>query len=177
MYIFHKIELRARLALSPIMIFFDEGWFFLRDPLFAKWFEERLPTFRKNNAFIILATQSASSILDCSIADKYLDNAATGILAPNDKANWEIYKQLNISYAEFQFIKNTPKSLRKALYKQDHRSAIIQFNLSGFDKELAIFSTNTATYKKITQLIDTHGDHPDHWLNQFYSDMGLKADV
>jgi len=174
MYIFHKIELTIEEgSLHPTAIILDEGWFYLKSPYMAKWLEEKLATLRKNNAFIILGTQVAESILKSPVKDAFLANSAFGVLAPNDKAAWATYSQLNVTAAQFEFIKNTPVSTRRALYKQNHESAVINLNLSGFEREMAVLSGNNHSRPMMYEAIKEHGSNADDWLPHFYHKMGL----
>jgi type IV secretion system protein VirB4 len=162
---------------NPTAIVFDEGWSYLEDPYFANELNEALPTLRKTNTFIVLATQSASSIINCPIKDKILDNIATMLIAPNPQANYEkVYEHLKISPSEFDWILRTPVQTRQALYRQPQSrdSAIVDLGLKGFDRELAVISGTTESVAlKRKAIAETQSNDPDIWLPEFYKKMGV----
>jgi type IV secretion system protein VirB4 len=162
---------------KPTAILFDEGWSYLEDPYFANELNAAFPTLRKANTFVVLATQSASSILNCPIHDKIMNNIATMIIAPNGQANYEkVYEHLDISPSEFNWLKRTPVQTRQALYKQPQSkdSAIIDLGLKGFDRELAVISGTTESVAlKRKAIAETQSNDPDIWLPEFYKKMGV----
>lgn len=162
---------------NPTAIVLDEGWSYLEDPYFANELNEALPTLRKTNTYIVLATQSASSIVNCPIKDKILDNIATMIIAPNGQANYEkVYEHLNISPSEFNWIKRTPVQTRQALYiqPQSKDTAIVDLSLKGFDRELTVISGSTESVMiKRAIVAELGSSDPDVWLPEFYKRMGV----
>ena len=176
MYIFHKIEQTIQEGSSkPTAIILDEGWFYLKSKIMSDWMSAKLATLRKGNAFLVLGTQVAESILDSPIKDTFLVNASFSILAPNPKAKWDTYSALNISHSQYEFIKNTPPTTRKALLKQDHEAAIFTLNLAGFEKEMAVLSGNSNTRVLMYQLIEKYGSKSSDWLTYFYQELGFDA--
>jgi type IV secretion system protein VirB4 len=170
MYLMHRIM--GELDGSLMRIFLDEGWFMLDDPWWQNWLKNKLPTARKENFFIVIGTQSPSSILKSPIASMFLDNSAFSIFFANSKADWNTYDKYNITFAEFQTIKNTSRALRHFIYKQGHDSAVCKFNLSGdqFKKPLKILSTNIKTKELARSLRVEFGNDPKDWLPAFYED-------
>jgi type IV secretion system protein VirB4 len=178
LYVFHLIMMVIeRGDGKPTGLIFDEGWSYLQDPYFASELNEAIPTLRKVNTFIILATQSASSVINCPIKDIILSNMAFMILAPNSQANYQdVYQHLNISQSEFNWIKRTPVQTRQALYKQpmSNDSAIVDLGLKGFDRELAVISGSTESVEIKRKVIEDLGTNdPDVWLPEFYKRMGV----
>ena len=55
MYIFHRTE--ELLTGEPVMIFLDEGWRLLDDPVFAFFIKDKLKTIRKQNGIVGFGTQ------------------------------------------------------------------------------------------------------------------------
>jgi type IV secretion system protein VirB4 len=89
MYLFHRIE--DRLDGSPTMILIDEAWKALDDPMFAGRIRNWMKTLRKRNAMVGFATQSAADALNSSIASAIVEQTATAIFLPNNKAREEEY--------------------------------------------------------------------------------------
>ncbi len=144
MYLLHCIK--QNLNGQRVSIYFDEGWQFLDHPYWKEQLQQDLPTLRKLNAHIVLATQSPASVLNSAVSAQFLDNCATNIFFCNAKADFEKhYQHFNVSRSEFAFIKNTPAHKRLFLYKQSQVSAVCALNLSELHQELAVYSANRQT--------------------------------
>ncbi len=167
MVLMHRIK--SALEGSRVSIFFDEGWQILDNPYWKSQLKQDLPTFRKMNAHLILATQSPESILNSSLSAQFLDNAATHIFFCNPNANFEKhYRHFHISPAEFEFISKTSPGLRWFLYKQGAESSICRLNLSGMDSYLAVYSANKSSIQWLDEIRAEVGDEPQQWLPLFY---------
>ena len=104
LYLFHRIE--DRLDGAPTMILIDEAWKALDDPMFAARIRNWMKTLRKRNAMIGFATQSAADALDSSIASAIVEQTATAIFMPNNKAREEHYcTGFGLSAQELDFIR------------------------------------------------------------------------
>ncbi len=168
MYLFRRIE--EILSGQRVSILLDEGWMYLDNPYWQSRLKQWLPTLRKKNCHIVLATQSPESIVSNPISSVFFDNCASNIFFCNEKANFEKhYSHFNISESEFEFIKNTPREQRLFLYKQNQDSAVCQLNLSHMEDCLAVFSGNTQTVQLLNQIRDEIGDNPKDWLPVFHA--------
>jgi type IV secretion system protein VirB4 len=174
-YNFHRILTQKRESGQPICIILDEGWFMLRDPWIANMLEELIPTIRKENIYIIVATQSPETVLASPVADQFLANIAFSIFFANSKADPKVYEKYNIDVAEFQTIKTTPRAKRHFIFKQGHESAVCKLDLSGFNRELAVLSTNTDSKEVARRIRKKHGlnPKPELWLESFYEELGV----
>jgi type IV secretion system protein VirB4 len=167
MYLMHQIK--NHLDGSRVSIFFDEGWQILDNPYWVHQLKQDLPTFRKMNAHLILATQSPESILSSSLSAQFLDNAATHIFFCNPKANFEShYRHFHITPSEFHFISTVSPGMRWFLYKQGQESSICRLNLSAMDRYLAVYSGNSQTVQSLDAIRAEVGDDPSVWLPIFY---------
>ena len=166
MYLFHRIE--QSLDGQRVSIYLDEGWMYLDNEYWQKKLKQWLPTLRKKNCHIVLATQSPASVIDSSLSAQFLDNCATNLFFCNGAANYEKhYRYFNLSSSEFEFIKNTPKAKRLFLYKQGEFSAICKLNLQHMKDELTVYSANSKTLKLLQQLRQEFGENPAVWLPVF----------
>lgn len=166
MYLVHRIN--ESLDGRSVSIYFDEGWQILDNEYWKRQLKQDLPTLRKNNAHIILATQSPESVVNSSLSAQFQDNCATNIFFCNPKANFEKhYQHFNVSVSEFEFIKNTPPERRLFLYKQSDESAICKLQLSDMDDELAVYSANKSTIRLLDQIREEVGEDPTVWLPFF----------
>lgn len=84
-YLFERI--RLDLDGRPTLIYVEEAWVALGDPLFAPRLENWLRTLAKRNACLVLATQSLAEIARSPAAAVLLDNAPTRVLLPNPHAH------------------------------------------------------------------------------------------
>ena len=173
MYLMHRIK--QTFDGSRVSLFMDEGWQLLDNDYWTEQLKKDLPTLRKLNAHIILATQSPESVISSSLSAQFLDNCATNIFFVNDKANFEKhYKHFNLSISEFEFVKNTQNSKRLFLYKQSKDSKICKLNLEGLDDILVLLSGNKRTLalfdKVVKGLGDSLGDRPGSRLGDSLGD-------
>lgn len=167
MYLVHR--LKESLDGQRVSIYFDEGWQILDNPYWKVQLKQDLPTLRKLNAHIILATQSPESVVNSSLSAQFLDNCATTIFFCNAKANYEKhYQHFNVSSSEFDFIKYTPREKRLFLYKQSEDSSICRLNLGHMTKALNVYSANRSTIMLLDQLRAQVGDDPKAWLPLFH---------
>lgn len=166
MYLCQRIDnqLSGRLA----AIYFDEGWQNLVDPYWQKKLQRWLPTLRKRNAFIVMATQSITSIIQSPLFHVFIDNVATQIYFANPMARHEEYvDRLHLTESEFScVVDNVPES-RLFLIKQGKQSALCLLDLSNIKKYLSVLSANAASVKYLEQLRKKLGNYPQQWLEKF----------
>jgi len=171
MYLMHRIQ--DSLDGSRVSIFFDEGWQILDNPYWRTQLKQDLPTLRKMNAHLILATQSPESILRSALSAQFLDNCATHLFFANSKANFEEhYRHFQVTRAECDFLSQSASTLRWMLYKQEQFSAICRLNLSGLENFIAVFSGNRRTVKLLEEIRAEVGDEPEIWLPIFHARRG-----
>lgn len=154
MYIFHRIE--GVCCGELVTITLDEGWQYFADPYWRSRMNSWLPTLRKLNAHVVIATQSPSSILQSSVKDIVLDNCPTQLYFGNDKANEKIYVDaLKLSQEELQVIRHFVKSEHWMLLKHANDSVVVRLNLAKKAKYLPVLSSNAETISRFENLCDT----------------------
>ncbi len=167
MYLFHRIK--ERLDGRRVSILLDEGWQYFIDPYWSKALEKLLPTLRKYNGHLVIATQSPSSVLKSSIAAMMLDNIPTKIFFANPQAKESDYIDgFNLLESEYQIILNNPPESRLFLYKQDKFTSLCRLNLSPLPQYLSVLSGNKETARLVDALITEQGEKPENWLPPFY---------
>jgi len=167
MYLFHRIEQSLDGTLTSILL--DEGWQYLDNPYWQAKLKRWLPTLRKLNCHIVLATQSPASIVESPIKHVFLDNCATQLYFANPQARKEHYIDgLNLTDSEFQAIKNNYPNSRLFLVKQEHESALCRINLSQMPDTLAVLSANKKTVSLLDSILSEVGDDPKVWLPVFH---------
>jgi type IV secretion system protein VirB4 len=161
-YLFHRIE--QRLDGSPTMILIDEAWKALDDPMFAARIRNWMKTLRKRNAMIGFATQSAADALDSSISSAIVEQTATAIFMPNNKAREEHYcKGFGLSAQEFEFIRSLPAHSRCFLVRQANRSVVVRLDLNGMPDVLTVLSGRESSVRRLDELRASVGDDPAQW--------------
>ena len=162
LYLFHRIE--QTLDGSPTMILIDEAWKALDDPMFAARIRNWMKTLRKRNAMIGFATQSAADALDSSIASAIVEQTATAIFMPNQKAREEHYcKGFGLSSQEFEFIRSLPAHSRCFLVRQANRSVVVRLDLNGMPDVLTVLSGRESSVRRLDELRASVGDDPANW--------------
>ncbi|MDM0030425.1 VirB4 family type IV secretion/conjugal transfer ATPase [Variovorax saccharolyticus] len=167
MYLFHLVN--RMVDGRPLVCWMDEFAKLLDDPAFAWFAKNGLETWRKKNASIVTFTQSASHVLDSTIARAIVEQTPTKILFPNPEADHAEYTEgFNLTDREFALIKQElePGS-RQFLIKQNHVSVVAQLDLQGFDDALQVISGRTANVRLMREAIEQHGPEPAQWLPAF----------
>jgi type IV secretion system protein VirB4 len=167
LYLFHLV--RQLLDGRRLVCWMDEFWRLLADSAFESFAQDGPKTWRKLNAVMCLATQSASDVLNSAISRTIVEQTPTKILFPNADADPEEYIQgFGLTEREFSLIKEKlePGS-RKFLIKQGHHSVICQLDLKGFDAELRVISGRSSEIERMHQLIEREGPLPQQWLAEF----------
>jgi type IV secretion system protein VirB4 len=169
LYLFHLV--RRLLDGRPLVCWMDEFWRLLSDAAFESFAKDGPKTWRKLNAAMCLATQSASDVLQSGISRTIIEQTPTKIFFPNPDADASEYTQgFGLSEREFHLVKHElePGS-RKFLVKQGHTSVVCQLDLKGFDAELSVISGRASEVARLHQILARVGPQPNQWLPLFMS--------
>lgn len=167
LYIFHLV--RQLLDGRRLVCWMDEFWRLLGDSAFESFAKDGPKTWRKLNAVMCLATQSASDVLNSPISRTIIEQTPTKVFFPNADADAEEYTLgLGLTEREFKLIKEQlqPGS-RSFLVKQGHHSVVCRLDLKGCDAELAVISGRTGHLQRARRLIAAYGRDPACWLPWF----------
>jgi type IV secretion system protein TrbE len=112
LYLFRRIE--QRLDGRPTLIEIDEAWMALLHARFGARITQWLLTLRKQNAAVVLATQSPSQLAQLSTRHAVIDSCPTKFYLPNADAaapgSAELYRDLGLNGREISTISTaTPK--------------------------------------------------------------------
>ncbi|TNH32464.1 VirB4 family type IV secretion/conjugal transfer ATPase [Campylobacter helveticus] len=159
-----------------LVIDIDEAWKWLENDIVANEVKNKFKTIRKQNGFLRLATQSVEDFLKLPIAKTIIEQSATKIFLPNPQAREEDYVGgLNLSFDEYEIIKNFQPENRNLLVKRQDESVIANFNLSSLGKEnLMILSTGTAFIDTIETIFKQENKSLDEKiaeLKKFYKEQ------
>jgi len=167
LYLFHVV--RTLLDGRKFVCWMDEFWRLLADPAFESFAKDGPKTWRKLNAVMCLATQSASDVLDSPISRTIIEQTPTKIFFPNPDANEAEYMEgFGLSEREFLLLKEQlePGS-RMFLVKQGHTSIVCELNLKGFDGELKVISGRAGAVEELHRIMSEVGEDPARWLPVF----------
>ncbi|MEW5687701.1 MAG: VirB4 family type IV secretion/conjugal transfer ATPase [Pseudomonadota bacterium] len=167
MYLFHRLQ---RLVDGRrLVIDVDEFWKALGDEAFRGLAHDGLKTFRKQNAFLVLGTQSPADVLRSPIAHTIVEQCATKIFLPNPNATARDYVEgFGLSEREFALVRDElSPAQHRFLVKQGLDSVVAELDLGGLDDALAVLSGRTETVDLLDQIRSRHGDDPVCWMVPF----------
>jgi type IV secretion system protein VirB4 len=167
LYLFHRLA--SLVDGRRLVVDIDEFWKALDDEAFRALAQDGLKTYRKQNAMMVLGTQSPADVLRSPIAHTVLEQCATKIFLPNPHANAQDYVEgFGLTGREFALVRDelTPQS-RRFLIKQGLDSVVAELDLTGMDDALTILSGRTDTVAQLDRLRAIHGDDPAAWLPHF----------
>jgi type IV secretion system protein VirB4 len=167
LYLFHLV--RQMLDGRRLVCWMDEFWRLLSDPAFESFAKDGPKTWRKLNAVMCLATQSASDVLQSPISRTLVEQTPTKVFFPNSEADYAEYTEgFGLTEREFRLVKEElePGS-RMFLVKQSHHSVVCQLDLKGFDGDLAVISGRATQVARMNELAARLGAEPESWLPSF----------
>ncbi len=167
MYLFHRLQ---RLVDGRrLVIDVDEFWKALGDEAFRGLAQDGLKTFRKQNAFLVLGTQSPADVLRSPIAHTIVEQCATKIFLPNPYAAERDYIDgFGLTAREFALVRDElSASAHRFLVKQGLDSVIAELDLGGLDDALAVLSGRAETVELLDRIRSEHGDDPGRWMVPF----------
>lgn len=166
LYLFHKINLS--LDGTPTIIVLDEAWALIDNEIFAPKIKDWLKVLRKLNAMVVFATQSVEDLSKSAISDTLVQQSATQIFLPNQKATDEYKRTFMLSDREFTLIKTTNPGSRFFLVKQGSEVVVARIDLSGMDKVISVLSGRAETVLLLDEIRSEVGDKPENWLPEYY---------
>ena len=167
-YLLHVIS--QLLGTRRLVCFMDEFQALLADPAFAGFADKSLPTWRKLDGVMFMATQSPRKVIESPIARSVIEQTPTKIYLPNNEATREDFIEgFGLTAREYKLIKEQlePGS-RCFLVKQGRHSVVCQLDLKGFSRELAVISGRSSTVEIMNRIVSEHGSVPKDWLPPFY---------
>ncbi|MGA7625665.1 MAG: hypothetical protein WCA91_19035, partial [Candidatus Acidiferrales bacterium] len=135
--------------------FIDEAWTFLRNPRIKGYIVEALKTWRKQNAAMILSTQSLDELRKSEIIDVIIETCATKIFLANPDMDRNLYRnQFHLNETEIDLISGlVPK--RQFLIK-NHEIAKIA-NLEVDRKSYWLYTNDPFDNRKRADAFAEHG--------------------
>lgn len=145
-----------------------EFWKRLQLPTFAEFAGNKQYTIRKQNGFGIFDTQSPAQILGTKHVAAMVEQSATQIFLPNQRADRKDYIDgFKVTEAEFEIITTLGEDSRQFLVKQNNKSTLVQLDLKGMDDILDILSTTSDNVEMLDDIRLSVGDDPEKWMPVF----------
>lgn len=124
-YAFFRIE--GRMKGDPTLIYLEEAWFALSDPLFAKRIDNWLRTMRKKNGLLVLASQNLDELSRSEAFAAIADNMPTRLFLanPNVDSHSGLYmERFGLRSAQLDIIRNAIPKRDYLVAKPDHSRLI-----------------------------------------------------
>jgi len=175
-YIFYKIQ--TSLDGNPVFIPLDEAWLLLAHPVFKKKIREWLKVLRKDNAFVLLATQNLSDLANSGLLDVLQELCPTKIFLPNFEAFnkgtervlgvYDLYKMFGLNDQQIKIIQDGVKK-QDYYYYSELGTRLFQLELGDFAKKL-VASNGKEVVAYIRELMNEYGDE---WIYHYFNDIDM----
>ena len=135
-----EIEDPAETARLKLMVV-DEAWRYMQDPAVLNYLAEAAKTWRKKNAALVLATQSAVDVTGTSGAAALLESIPTKLFLANPELPTEVTDLFRLNESELAQIRElTPK--RELYLRRPEEAAVLRLEV---DPESYWLYTSSAT--------------------------------
>lgn len=165
LYIVHRIK--SLIDGTRIILNFDEGWKYARDPILALDLEDFFRTIRKQNGIIIFGTNDPGDVSKKDVGEVIMQQSQWQLYFPNPKARRKHYiDNMDLTEKEFDIVRNLPS--RSFLIKRGVTSTVVELDLATMEDELAVLSGTTGNVKLLDRIIQSAGDNPKDFLPLFH---------
>ncbi len=175
LYLFHQIQ-RAMDG-RPTFVIIDEGWMIMMNALFMDYWIEFLRTARKNNACIVLATQSLADVVKSGAFSVINESCPTKIFLPNPAANApdcrSFYEAFGLNERQVEIISQAESKRQYYLTAQNLGERLIDLGLSPL--ELAFYAVGAAPLDRAA-IGRFQADHGERWVAAWLNERGLKEE-
>lgn len=148
-----------------LVYMFDEVQNPLSVPAFQEFLQDRHRTVRKEDGVVIWATQEPDAISQTPVGKTFIQQSATAVYLPNDKATAEDYiDNFKLTPAEFAMVKNLGEFSRQFVVKQGDLTVTATLDLSHCPDALLVFSGSADLAAIAEQAAAERGEDPEAWL-------------
>ena len=135
--------------------FIDEAWLFLKNPIIKSYIIEALKTWRKQNAAMILSTQSLDELRKSEILDIIIESCPTKIFLANPDMDRDLYRrQFNLNDNEIELI-STLRPKQQLLIKTPELAKVA--NLEVDAKSYWLYTNGPFDNRKRREAFEKHG--------------------
>jgi type IV secretion/conjugal transfer VirB4 family ATPase len=157
-YVLHRAnEVICNKDLTHIFkaFFIDEAWVFFRNPAVKGYIVEALKTWRKQNAAMVLSTQSLDELVKSEILDVIAESCPTKIFLANPDMDRDLYqRQFHLNDNEVELISTlVPK--RQMLIKNPDIAKVA--NLEVDPRSYWLYTNDPFDNRKRKDAFDAHG--------------------
>ena len=133
----------------------DEAWLFLKNPVIKNYIIEALKTWRKQNAAMILSTQSLDELRKSEILDIIVESCPTKIFLANPDMDRELYRrQFNLNDNEIELI-STLRPKQQLLIKTPELAKVA--NLEVDAKSYWLYTNDPFDNRKRQEAFENYG--------------------
>ncbi|HKT23701.1 MAG TPA: type IV secretion system DNA-binding domain-containing protein [Terriglobales bacterium] len=135
--------------------FIDEAWLFLKNPIIKSYIIEALKTWRKQNAAMILSTQSLDELRKSEILDIIVESCSTKIFLANPDMDRDLYRrQFNLNDNEIELI-STLRPKQQLLIKTPELAKVA--NLEVDAKSYWLYTNDPFDNRTRREAFEKHG--------------------
>jgi type IV secretion system protein VirB4 len=133
----------------------DEAWLFLKNPVIKSYIIEALKTWRKQNAAMILSTQSLDELRKSEIIDIIVESCPTKIFLANPDMDRELYRsQFHLNDNELELV-STLRPKQQFLIKTPEMAKVA--NLEVDARSYWLYTNDPFDNQKRREAFETHG--------------------
>lgn len=135
--------------------FIDEAWLFLKNPMIKSYIVEALKAWRKQNAAMILSTQSLDELRKSEIIDIIIESCPTKIFLANPDMDRDLYRrQFNLNENEIELI-STLRPKQQLLIKTPELAKVA--NLEVDAKSYWLYTNDPFDNRKRREAFEKYG--------------------
>ncbi|HKV23161.1 MAG TPA: type IV secretion system DNA-binding domain-containing protein [Candidatus Acidoferrum sp.] len=135
--------------------FIDEAWLFLKNPVIKSYIIEALKTWRKQNAAMILSTQSLDELRKSEILDIIIESCPTKIFLANPDMDRDLYRrQFNLNDNEIELI-STLRPKQQLLIKTPELAKVANLDVDA--KSYWLYTNDPFDNRKRREAFETYG--------------------
>ena len=148
-----ELEDPADIARLKLMVV-DEAWRYLRDPAVVAYLAESAKTWRKRNAALVMATQSAVDITGTAGAEPLLESMPTKIFLANPDLPSQAGQVFRLNERELELVRElVPK--RELYLRRPNSTGVLRLNVD--PKSYWLYTSSPPDAEKRGEFIERYG--------------------
>ncbi|MCZ8411287.1 VirB4 family type IV secretion/conjugal transfer ATPase [Achromobacter dolens] len=144
---------------------FDEVQHPLKVPYFQSFIQDSNRTVRKKDGVFAFATQEPDAITQTPVGKTMIQQSATVVYLPNDKATAADYIDgFKLTAAEFKMVQELGEFSRQFVVKQGDSTVTAMLDLHQCQDALLVFSGSADMAAIAEKAVEERGPEPEQWL-------------
>lgn len=144
---------------------FDEVQHPLKVPYFQSFIQDSNRTVRKKDGVFAFATQEPDAITQTPVGKTMIQQSATVVYLPNDKATAADYIDgFKLTAAEFKMVRELGEFSRQFVVKQGDSTVTAMLDLHQCQDALLVFSGSADMAAIAEKAVEERGPEPEQWL-------------